>query len=434
MGLRSELHFDAVVIGAGTAGLVAATRLAEGGARVCVLAKGVGSTHLSPGTVDVLGYAPERVEDPGRALADLVANRPDHPYALVGAEAVADALQWFADRVASGPLPGYRYVGDLDRNHLLPTAVGVLRPSTLVPETMAAGDSGSGASVCVVGSRVLRDFHAALCAANLKKAGIPARSIDIAIEVDRADENALGLARRFDNAAWRAAFAAELALHLHADERVAFPAVLGMLDPHAAWSDLERRLGRPVFEIPTLPPSVPGMRLFEVLRAALRSAGGRLVLGSEVVGADREGARVTAVRGHASGRDIRYAARWIVLATGGFASGGIAVDSEWSTRESVLDLPLRGVPGPGERRFVPTYLAEQPMARVGVAVDGELRAEGAENVLVAGAALPGAVSWRELSGEGIALASGYRAADVVLDAERASTAPPAATPLVQERP
>ena len=47
-----------------------------------------------------------------------------------------------------------------------------------------------------------------------------------------------------------------------------------------------------------------------------------------------------------------------------------------------------------------------------MAVDGALRAEGAENVLVAGAALPGAVPWREGSGEGIALASGHRAAEV----------------------
>ena len=53
--MRGELHYDAVVIGAGTAGLVAGARLAEGGARVCVLAKGVGSTHLAPGTIDVLG-------------------------------------------------------------------------------------------------------------------------------------------------------------------------------------------------------------------------------------------------------------------------------------------------------------------------------------------------------------------------------------------
>jgi glycerol-3-phosphate dehydrogenase subunit B len=414
--MRSELHFDAVVIGAGTAGLVAGARLAEEGARVVVLAKGVGSTHLAPGTIDVLGYAPDRVDDPSRALGDLVAARPDHPYALLGAEAVAEALQWFGDRVARCPLPEYRYAGGLERNHLLPTAVGALRPSTLVPETMAGGDAPSLGRVCVVGMRALRDFHAALCAANLVKAGIEARGIEVEIEVERADQNALGLARRFDDPAWRAAFAAQLVPLLGAEERIALPAVLGSTDPHGVWADLEHRLGRPVFEIPTLPPSVPGMRLFEILRWTLRGAGGRFVLGSEVVGADRENGRVIAVRAHASGRDVRYVAPSFVLATGGFASGGIEVDSKWATREQVFDLPLRGLPGPGEPRFTSTYLAEQPMARVGVAVDAQLRAEGAENVVVAGAALPGAVPWRELSGEGIALASGYRAASTILSA------------------
>jgi len=48
-----------------------------------------------------------------------------------------------------------------------------------------------------------------------------------------------------------------------------------------------------------------------------------------------------------------------------------------------------------------------------VAVDANQRAEGLENVLVAGAALPGAEPWREGSGEGISLASGHRAAELV---------------------
>ena len=103
-----------------------------------------------------------------------------------------------------------------------------------------------------------------------------------------------------------------------------------------------------------------------------------------------------------------------MLASGGFASGAIELDSHWLTHERVLGLPLRGAARQtDEPRFVSDYLGEQPMARVGVAVDGELRAEGVENVVVAGAALPGAVPWREHSGEGIALASGYRAAQVV---------------------
>ena len=412
--MRGELHYDAVVIGAGTAGLVAGARLAEGGARVCVLAKGVGSTHLAPGTIDVLGYAPERVTSPGAALEEFAASHPDHPYARLGREAVAEAIGWFSERVAAGPLPGYRYVGELERNLLLPTAVGALRPSALVPETMAAGNAASEQRVCIVGTRSLRDFHAALCAANLRRSELDARSVEVEIEVDRADQNALGLARRFDDPAWRAGFAARLALKLRAHESVGMPAMLGIRDPHGAWADVEQRLGRPVFEVPALPPSVPGMRLYEILRSTLRGAGGRLVLGAEVVSCERDGSRVASVATRSAGHDARYAAPWFVLAAGGFNSGAIELDSRWAAHERVLGLPLRGLPEPGQPRFVGDYLAEQPMARVGVAVDAELRAEGAENVLVAGAALPGAVPWREGSGEGIALASGSHAAQLIL--------------------
>jgi glycerol-3-phosphate dehydrogenase subunit B len=412
--VRGELHYDAVVIGAGTAGLVAGARLAEGGARVCVLAKGVGSTHLAPATIDVLGYDPDRVVSPSGVIDGFAARHPGHPYAHLGRDALAEAVRWFSERVAAGPLPGYRYLGDLDRNYLLPTAVGALRPSAVIPETMAAGDAARLERVCVVGTRSLRDFHAALCAANLRRVEISARSVEIEVEVDRADQNTLGLARRFDDPAWRADFAARLALKLQAHETVGLPAMLGLRDPHGAWSDVEHRLGRPVFEIPTLPPSVPGMRLYEILRSTLRRAGGRLVLGAEVVSCDRDGSRVVSVATRSAGHDARYAAPWFVLAAGGFNSGAIELDSHWVTHERVFGLPLRGLPAEGEPRFVGDYLAEQPMARVGVAVDAELRAEGAGNVVVAGAALPGAEPWREGSGEGIALASGSHAAQLVL--------------------
>jgi glycerol-3-phosphate dehydrogenase subunit B len=168
-----------------------------------------------------------------------------------------------------------------------------------------------------------------------------------------------------------------------------------------------------VFEIPTLPPSVPGMRLFEILRHALQGAGGRLAFGAGVVAHVRDGERIVSVDTATAGSPTTYAADAFVLASGGFHSGAIALDSRWQTREQLLDLPLQGVPGAGEPRFVASYFDEQPLARVGVAVDSDLRASGTANVVVAGASLPGAVSWREGSGEGVALASGYRAAQVV---------------------
>ncbi len=419
--MSASLHYDVVVLGCGVAGLSAAVQLAEGGARVCVLAKGVGSTHLAPGTVDVLGRNPALVEEPRAALAEFVAGNPDHPYAMVGPDAIASALEWFSARVENGPQPGYRYTGTFERNHLLPTAVGAIRPSALVPETMAEGDARSQAPVCVIGIHALRDFHASLCAGNLRRAGIPSRAIDLNFDVGRVEINALGIARRLDDPRLRAAFAAQLAMHLAPDERLALPAVLGLRDPHGVWSDLRDRLGRPVFEIPTLPPSVPGIRVYNTLLAALRSAGGRLVLGAEVVGVEQEGQRVTAVRAHTSGRDTVFGARWFVLATGGFTSGAIELGSDWKAHERALGLSLRGVPGPGEPRFSAEYLGDHPISRAGIAVDRSLRAEGTENVYVAGAALPGAIPWHEGSGEGIALSTGSTVARTVLEREAAAT-------------
>jgi glycerol-3-phosphate dehydrogenase subunit B len=409
-------HHDVIVIGAGLAGLTAALRLAEGGARVLVLAKGVGATHLSGGTIDVLGYGPERVENPREALGHL---GDGHPYALVGASGVAAAIDWFKERVANGSLAPYAYRGGLDENLLLPTALGVPRPSAVVPETMAGGDLRRDEPVFVVGFRGLKDFHSALAADTLRRTGTAARSAELDLLPEgRVDVNSLGYARAFDDPSFRAEVTAQLLGRLRADERVAFPAVLGIADPHGAWSDLERRLARPVFEIPTLPPSVPGMRLFAILRESLRRAGGRVILNTVVTGAERKDGRVGPLRVRAGLREERRGCDRVVLATGGFASGGLALDSRWTARETALGLPVAGVPEPGDERFRPGYFDDQPLARAGVTVGPDMRPAGHENVLVAGATLAGAEPWREKSGDGISLATGYGAAELVLGAVR----------------
>src|SRR4029077_14782503 len=131
-------------------------RLAEGGARVMVIAKGVGATHLAPGTVDVLGYTPERVERPGEAIGGL---DDGHPLKRLGADAVARSVDWFKRQFDGGPLGAYRYTGDLAENVPLPTTVGAREPSRGGPETMAAGDLRDDAPMLVVGFYALRDFH-----------------------------------------------------------------------------------------------------------------------------------------------------------------------------------------------------------------------------------------------------------------------------------
>jgi len=160
--------YDTVVIGAGLAGLTAALRLAEEGQRVAVLAKGVGATHLSPGTVDVLGYVDGPVDSPAKALPDFAAANPDHPYRRLPVELIGASLDWFKARLGDH---GYR--GGLDENFLVPTAVGVAKPTALVPETMAAGDLRGGGSFVFVGLRGLKDFYPAYLADNLARASLP---------------------------------------------------------------------------------------------------------------------------------------------------------------------------------------------------------------------------------------------------------------------
>jgi len=110
-----------------------------------------------------------------------------------------------------------------------------------------------------------------------------------------------------------------------------------------------------------------------------------------------------------------------VLATGGLASGGLQLDSYGGVSESVFGLPLADTPPPGGPRFLPDYFAEHPLNRVGVAVDDRFRPIDAggqavyENLHASGATVAGAYPWREASGNGLSLATGYAAAAAILE-------------------
>jgi glycerol-3-phosphate dehydrogenase subunit B len=409
---------DTVVIGAGLAGLTAALRLAEKGRRVLVVARGVGATHLAPATIDVLGFAGQSVERPAQALPAFADAHPGHPYARLSVEAIAASIEWLKDR-----LPAFGYLGGLEENMLLATAVGAAKPSAVVPETMARGDLRAGGRFVFVGLEGLKDFYPAYLAENLGRvSAVSARAVELELPLGReADVGSLGFARRFEEPAFRDAVVRGLGERVDQDERVGFPAVLGLRSSGEVWRELETRLERPVFEVATLPPSVSGIRLYEALTAALRQTGGRILLGSAVVEAETENGRVNGVVTEAAARRTNHRARSFVLASGGFAAGGIQVDSYGKIREAVFDLALAGVPkANGRPPFLPTYLEEQPLDRVGVAVDDRLRptdADGSpryENLYAAGATLAGAVPWQEASGTGLSLATGYAAAEAIL--------------------
>ncbi len=404
-----------LVVGAGLAGLTCALRLADDGVPVTVVATGAGSLQLGGATIDVLGYAPARVSRPLEAFGALAA---DHPYTLLGRDRVVAATRWLVER-----LPALDLRGAADQNLLLASALGVARPTAIAPATIAAGDLRSGGQVVFAGLRALKDFVPALVAANVAAAdgvAVETRAAEAQVDVrGEADISPLGLARALEQPGELARVTAALrdAIGSPDGARIGLPAVLGV-DRHAeVAAAVSDALGSEVFEVPTAPPSVPGIRLYRALTAELRERRARLIIGSTAVGAVRDGIRLTGLAAQVAGRTRAFPAEAVVLATGGLATGGIELDRD-GLREPVLGLHLAG--DPGEVRYADGAFHENPSDRAGVRVDTAMRPLDADgnvvhpNLHAAGALLQGAVPWRELSGNGLALASGLAAAEAIL--------------------
>ena len=406
------MRADVVVVGTGPAGLASATRLAEAGRQVLLLARGNGFTHWGAGSVDVLGrIGGEPVERPLEAVDRLPEG---HPYHLVGQAAVRDGLDWFSRFTAAA---GLAHHGDLEHNRGQVTAFGTLRPTCLVPEP-AAGELGG--RVAVVNFAGFRDFSPALCAQRLRQAGIDATPASAPLPAWDHDRYFTGveLARAIDDAGFRRRLAPGLARAAAGADVAVVPAVLGVGRGHAPWADLQSLVGMPLVEAATTPPSIPGLRLFAAYRARLEQLGVRWQFGFPAVGVERDGDRITAVRSEGASRVQATRCQELVLATGGVAGNGIEANRDGTLTERVAGLPVDGF---GDRLgFLGTrFLGDQPLAAAGVRVDGELRpldASGAPllaNVRCVGGLLAGHDPTVEGSREGVALATAARVADLL---------------------
>jgi glycerol-3-phosphate dehydrogenase subunit B len=408
---------DTIVIGAGLAGLMGALALAEAGRKPLVLAKGQGATHWTSGTIDVWGFA--GAAEPLPALRELVQSRLDHPYARVGIDGIEQALSRFRALMEAARYP---YVGSLERNVLLPTAVGALRPAALLPATMAAGDSRLGGEILVAGFHELRDFFPSLAAANLSSQGVPARGVYLQLPPikRKLDFNTRVFAQLFEDPAFREHVGRQLRELRQGATRIGLPAVLGLGDPLGVVADLQRLSGAQIFEIPTLPASVPGMRLFKIFRDAIVAAGGRIQTGSEVLRGFGANGHLDGVYSAAAAREQEHRANAFLLATGGIAGGGVRTDHTGAVWETALGLPIQAPASRGEW-FLPRFLDERghPVYQAGVITDADLRPTSLDgqvvytNVAVAGAALACADPVRERCYSGLALATGWRAGQLL---------------------
>lgn len=428
---------DVVVVGAGLAGLTAAISVADSGATVEVIARGHAATHWTAGGLDVA--APMRSVTAADGLKRLSARR-GHPYELLGTD-VRPSIEWLRGVLAA---EGLTYAGDLDGPlRTVPTAIGATRRVSLVPTGQGAAlDPWSPDERLVVcGPMGFKDFWPATIAKSLARPAVwgagsaPGRVEGVGVDLPglagRRNLNALHLARMFDDPAWREEAFTLIARALQASGtgpgRIALPAVLGLTDHAGALDDAIRLLPLTPFEVPLVPPSIPGLRLFQALRYALRRRGGRISVGEEVLRIDREGRRVTAVAVASAARERLYRTGGLVLATGGIAGGGLIGTADGTLVEPLLGLPV-AAPAMGEWLAAdPFDPAGHPLEAAGIRTDDRLRPVDArgtvafDNVAVVGSMLAGQRYLTERCGDGVAVASGRRAALVLGAATGAAT-------------
>lgn len=413
---------DIAVVGSGLAALVATRTLQRAGRHPVLIWPGLSSLYFTYATIDVLGYADltttEPVEQPEAGVAQLIAEHPEHPYARAGLDALRGGMALLIDWLRQA---GFTWEGSLAHNLLLPTAVGTPKPSCLVPASMAAGDLRRDEPIVFCGFSGYEDFVPELAASNLARAWgkgeRSVRALRVALPGFEPGRlfTSIDLARSFENEGFRHEVADGLREVLGGSVvRIGMPAVLGLTHDSQVHSQFENEVGHPVFEIPTLPPSVLGLRLFDRLRKHIQESGVEMIWAAPAHAAEVSEGRCRRIQLKSAGREQPIEARAYVLALEDTVDGAMragvhdVIDPFFHRTLAHHALPTERT---NESLFKP-----QPFASIGYPVTDRLQPRGddggalAENVFVAGGAIAGYDPVGTKSRGGLAVATGHRAA------------------------
>lgn len=299
---------------------------------------------FASGLLDLLGVHPvsERRSwsDPWAALDALAKDIPGHPYARVEKEDIKAAFDEILTFLEEN---GLRYHRRVDQNSEALTSLGTLKTTYAVPHTMWKGvEALEEKPACLfIDIRGLKGFSARQVAASVQKRWPDVRAAKISFPYsDHLSElytehmaNALLLPRN------REKFAQTVAPHVKKSKLIGLPAILGMYRTQEVISHLEELIGVPLFEIPTIPPSVPGLRLKEAFERGLQPKGVAYFSLQRVLEARQPSGRQFETR---IGRDeVEHIihSRGIILASGRFIGGGLHADRK-RIAETIFDLPV----------------------------------------------------------------------------------------------
>ena len=401
---------DLVVVGAGLAGLLAANFAARRGASVTLVAQGRGGLALSHGCLGLGSVAHNPGAFPER-----------HPYRLAGFDKVHPAVAGFQQLSQAA---GLEFLGDPETPLQLPTATGAVLSVHFAPRSLAQGRLSASEKICIAGIEGFRDFDSGLVVRGLRRRGYRVDATGLSFPSGRPgrDLYSTDIASALDQD-WQSREIARLwAPRLNKVDRVGIPAVLGLAHSVDILTSLQSELGLKLFEIPTLPPSLPGLRLERALRRAALAAGCRVLEGPMATGrldGTSGGVRALGLSTWTPAGPRVVDAGAVVLATGGALNGGWRATRSGRIHESVFDFPI-SAPEDREAWIGERLIGPHPYDRFGLTVNSRMQPCGSDgqpffaNVFACGGLLGGADRRTEGSREGIDLVTAYAAVEAAL--------------------
>jgi glycerol-3-phosphate dehydrogenase subunit B len=285
-------HSKLTIIGTGMAGMAAACFASKN--QIDTIQIGVNSGMIySSGFFDLMGIHPIGTQltwnNPWQAIDQLVADIPNHPYARLRKPEIETAMNQFLEFMEAADRP---YMVNRTQNTEVITPVGTVKRTYAVPRSMWAGAVAlkERTSCLIVDFVGLKAFSAKQIADMLMPRWPKIRPLRISFPAvgASADLYPEQMARSLEVEDNRIQLADAIRPHLVDVKTLGLPAILGIYNPRLVRKHLEELLGVDIFEIPTIPPSVPGVRLKEALEKFLSKRGVRLIPQKRVLSAKKQ--------------------------------------------------------------------------------------------------------------------------------------------------
>ena len=415
------MKFQTIIIGGGLSGLTAGIKLAEAGQKVAIVSSGQSTFHFFSGSLDLLNS--DGTNAVQRPLDSLETLSPSHPYKKIGAEAMTALTE---SAVAFLRNCGLRFEGGGNVNRYRITPFGTIKPSWISLDdclTMETPDKFPYKTLGIVNISGYLDFYPQFLSLGLEKIGVDCRTMAVsapqlqAMRKSSTEMRAPNMARVMTSETIEC-IATSLNVADMAIEAFILPAIFGINDT-LALDELRSKVKRPVFFIPTMPTSVPGVRSQIILRSYFQKLGGIYLLGDSVTGGDFTDNNLRYVTTVNLGQD-RLEADNFILATGSFLSHGLKSTPK-KVYESVFGLDVDSYQQ-REDWFKADFYESQPYMGFGVISDADFRLSREEktisNLYGVGSVLGGCDAIALGCGGGVALFTALHVANKILNSSK----------------